>query len=395
MRIWAAALDKKMSKKPYLPPLLPLTVDLETKAVLKKLASARGALAELKGVTGIVPNEGILINTLSLQEAKDSSAIENIVTTHDDLFRSDVLANQFASLAAKEVHSYARALRDGFQVVKQTGLITNNDVLNIQSTLEANRAGFRRLPGTELKNEQTGETVFVPPQNYDDIIRLMSNLELFLNDDTISDLDPLVKMAIIHHQVETIHPFYDGNGRTGRIINILYLVKQGLLGTPVLYLSRYINQNKQDYYRLLQSTRLSGTWEAWTLFMLDGIEQTSKQTIVLVHAIKDLMQRQKNLIRKELPRIYSQDLLNTIFGHPYSKIAFLERDLRVSRITAARYLTELVRIGVMRKLRVGRDNYYLNEGLVGLLSNVQALWAGSEGEAPAGVGSATASPATT
>jgi len=369
-----------MSEKAFLPPLLPLGLDLESKPILKKLASARSALAELKGVTGIVPNENILINTLSLQEAKDSSAIENIVTTHDDLFRSDVLANQFASLAAKEVHSYATALREGFRSVQKSGLITSNDILKIQETLEANRAGFRKLPGTELKNEQTGETVFIPPQNHDDIVRLMSNLEAFLNDDQLSDLDPLVKMAIIHHQFETIHPFYDGNGRTGRIINILYLVKQGLLGTPVLYLSRYINQNKTSYYRLLQSVRTMGTWEEWILYILDGVEQTAGQTTLLVHEIKKLMQGHKTKIRKELPRIYSQDLLNSIFGHPYSKISFVERDLRVTRLTATRYLDELARIGIMYKMRRGRESYYLNEGLVKLLSNVQELWNPPNGE---------------
>lgn len=367
-----------MSKKGHTPPRLPLAVDLETKAVLKKLATARSALAELKGATGIVPNEAILINTLSLQEAKDSSAIENIVTTQDDLFRSDALSEAFASLAAKEVYNYAMALRDGFENVRKTGLITNNDVLRIQSTIEENRAGFRRLPGTELKNEATGRTVFVPPQTNEEIVELMSNLEAFINDDAISDLDPLVKMAIIHHQFETIHPFYDGNGRTGRILNILYLVKQGLLGTPVLYLSRYINQSKSEYYRLLQAVRTRDAWEEWVLYMLDSVERTAGQTTLLVHAIRDLMQAHKFQIRSELPKIYSQDLINSIFSHPYSKIAFVERDLRVSRITATKYLDQLTKIEIMQKLKVGRDSYYINQGLVTLLSNVQELWNGGD-----------------
>ena len=361
---------------PYCPPTLPLAIDLETKPVLKKLARAHRALAELKGAAGVVPNEDILVNTLSLQEAKDSSAIENIVTTHDELFKSDALANQFASLAAKEVHNYARALRDGFQTVRKTGLITNNDILTIQAALEENRAGFRKLPGTELRNDQTGTTVFIPPQSHDEILRAMGNLEMFINDASISDLDPLVKMAVIHHQFESIHPFYDGNGRTGRILNILYLVQQGLLTTPVLYLSRYINQNKQDYYRLLQKVRDAGAWQEWILFMLDGVEQTAGQTTLLVHAIRQLMQAHKQKMRNDLPRLYSQDLLNTIFGHPYSKIAFVERDLRVSRITATRYLDELTRIGLMHKLKLGRESYYLNRALVDLLGNVQTLWNG-------------------
>jgi Fic family protein len=357
----------------YRPPLLPLAIDLETKPVLKKLAEARAALAELKGAAGLVPNEAILVNTLSLQEARDSSAIENIVTTQDDLFKSDAATNQFASLAAKEVHNYARALREGFATVRKTGLITVNDILAMQATIEENRAGFRKLPGTELRNDRTGETVFVPPQSHGDIVTLMGNLEQFINMPEVSDLDPLIKMAIVHHQFESIHPFYDGNGRTGRIINILFLVQQKLLGTPVLYLSRYINQNKADYYRLLQAVRDEGVWEEWLLFMLDGVADTSRQTTLLVHAIKRLMQEHKLRIREELPKLYSQDLLNSIFSHPYSKIAFIERDLGVTRVTATKYLEALTTLGIMRKRKIGRDNYYLNGELVALLSNVQAL----------------------
>lgn len=357
----------------YVPQLLPLGVDLETRTVLKKLTTAHRALAELKGAAGLVPNEAILINTLSLQEAKDSSAIENIITTHDDLYRSDAVANRFASLAAKEVYNYALALRDGFQTVRTTGLITNRDILAIQATLEENQAGFRKLPGTALKNDRTGEVVFTPPQTYAEIVPLMTNLERFMNEPEMTDLDPLVRMAVIHHQFETIHPFYDGNGRTGRILNILYLVKEGLLGTPVLYLSRYINQNKADYYRLLQKVRTDNAWEEWVLYMLDGVEQMAGQTTRLVHRIRDLMLEHKARIRSELPRIYSQDLLNNIFSHPYSKIAFVERDLGVSRITATRYLDELARIGVMRKVKLGRDNYYMNTALLGLLGSVQIV----------------------
>jgi len=354
----------------YRPPLLPLLADLETKSVLKKLAVAHRALAELKGAAGLVPNDAILVNTLSLQEAKDSSAIENIITTHDDLYRSDDMAGRFASVAAKEVYSYARAMREGFQAVRETGLITLNDILAMQATLERNQAGFRKLPGTALKNDRTGEVVFIPPQSYDEIAPLMDNLERFINGDDAVELDPLVKMAVIHHQFETIHPFYDGNGRTGRILNILYLVKEDLLGTPILYLSRYINQNKDDYYRLLQAVRTDGAWEAWLLFMLAGVEQTAAQTTRLVHQIRDLMLDHKSRIRGELPRIYSQDLLNNIFSHPYSKIAFVERDLAVSRITATRYLDELTRIGVMRRLKMGRESYYMNLALLDLLEKV-------------------------
>lgn len=350
--------------------LLPFPQEIETKAVLKKLARAHQALAELKGIAASIPNEGILISTLSLQEAKDSSAIENIITTHDDLYRSDSTAKLFVSLAAKEVHSYANALHYGFQQVKANGLLTNNDVLYIQATIEENSAGFRKLPGTALKNDLTGEIVYTPPQHADEIVTLMTNLERFINDDDLCDWDTLTKMAVIHHQFECIHPFYDGNGRTGRIINILYLVKQGLLKIPVLYLSRYINQNKIDYYRLLQTTRDTGDWEPWLMFILDGVEQTAKQTVTLIEGIKTVMQTFKQKMRSELPKIYSQDLLNNIFRHPYTKIDFVMVELNVSRITAIRYLDQLICIGLLEKHKIGRDNYYINMALYNLLSNV-------------------------
>jgi len=353
-------------------PLLPLPLDLETKPVLKALTRAHRALAELKGTAGIVPNETILISTLSLQEAKDSSAIENIVTTQDDLYRSDAASSQFTTLAAKEVHAYAQALREGFERVRKTGLITCNDILQIQATLEDNRAGFRKLPGTALKNDRTGETVYMPPQSHAEIVALMDNLERFINDDDLSDLDPLVKMAVIHHRFETVHPFYDGNGRTGRILNILYLVKEGLLGTPILYLSRYINQNKPEYYRLLQAVRDGEAWEEWVLFLLAGVEQTSRRATALVFGIRDLMQSHKNRMRGELPAIYSQDLLYNLFRHPYTKIDYVVSDLGVTRKTATKYLEEIVRAGLLSKHKHGRENYYINDDLCKLFLSVGA-----------------------
>jgi len=355
---------------PYKIPLLPLAEDIESKAVLKKAAKAHQALAELKGIVATIPNESILINTLSLQEAKDSSAIENIITTHDELFKSDHLSQQFASLAAKEVFNYATALQDGFKQVQQRGLLTSNDIKTIQAAIEQNNAGFRAQSGTTLKNEQTGEVIYTPPQTHDEIVALMSNLEQFINDDACCDWDDLVKMAVIHHQFESIHPFYDGNGRAGRVINVLYLIKQDLLTLPVLYLSRYINQHKQDYYRLLQAVREEQDWEEWLLFMLEAVEQTSKQTIGLIRAIKELMQRYKLKMRSELSKIYSQDLLNNIFRHPYTKIEFVTSDLQVTRKTAAKYLDEMVNIGLLSKHKIGKDNYYLNDALYLLLLNV-------------------------
>ncbi len=232
--------------------ILPIKVDLETKNVLKALPSAHAALAELKGIASTIPNQNILINTLGLQEAKDSSAIENIITTHDDLYKSELNLEAFRSLDAKEVQNYIAALKTGFEIVRESGMLTNNTILKIQAVLEENSAGFRRLPGTSLKNTSTGEIVYTPPQQHDEIISLMSNLEKYVNEDDIQDYDPLIKMAIIHYQFESIHPFYDGNGRTGRIINILYLVLQGLQNLPILYLSNYIIKHKPEYYRLLQ-----------------------------------------------------------------------------------------------------------------------------------------------
>lgn len=249
-------------------------------------------------------------------------------------------------------------------------MLTNTDVLHIQAIIEENNAGFRKLPGTALKNDLTGETVYTPPQHTDEIVALMTNLESFINDDDLCDWDPLTKMAVIHHQFESIHPFYDGNGRTGRIINMLYLVKQGLLKIPVLYLSQYINQNKSDYYRLLQATRDTENWQPWLLFILEGVEQTARQTVTLIEGIKTLMQSFKHKMRSELPKIYSQDLLNNIFRHPYTKIDFVMTELDVSRITATGYLDKLTGIELLSKRKIGRDNYYINTALYDLLSNV-------------------------
>ena len=343
--------------------------ELESRPVLKKLAAAHRHLAELKGVVRSIPNESILISTLTLQEAKDSSEVENIVTTHDELFRSDFTGAMY-NPAAKEVKSYVVALSHGFEQVRQTGLLRLQDILDIQQTLEENRAGLRKLPGTELKNMATGEVVYTPPQNPERVEALMTNLVEYLNDNDLSNNDPLVKMAVIHFQFESIHPFYDGNGRTGRIINILYLVAQGLLDLPVLYLSRYVIRNKAQYYARLQAVRDDLDWEGWLLFMLEAVEQTSKETTLLIEKIKQYMQTVKHRMRDELPKIYSQDLLNNMFCHPYTKIEFLERDLGVSRLTATKYLDQLCEKGFLLKHKMGRSNYYINQPLVKLFMDI-------------------------
>ena len=350
-----------------LPPLQPLEyldpARFETPAILKRLVAAHRALAEFKGVAASMPNQDILLSTLGLQEAKDSSEIENIVTTHDELFREAM--QDAASPAAKEVARYNRALRVGFEAVRNTRLLTSNHIVEIQSELEKNRAGYRKLPGTVLKSG-TGRVVYTPPTP-ELLPGLMSDLERFINDDEHWAADPLVKMALIHHQFESIHPFYDGNGRAGRIVNVLYLVKEGLLESPVLYLSRAIVRSKADYYHLLQAVRELDQWEEWVLYMLGVVRDTAIDGIASIQAIKAALMDYKHRIRDGY-KFYSQDLINNLFSHPYTKIEFLQRDLEISRLTATRYLDALVEGGLLRKLKAGRSNYYINEPLYRILT---------------------------
>lgn len=342
--------------------------DIESKAVLKATAKAHQALGELKGLAVTMPNQYLLIATLSLQEAKESSEIENIITTQDDLYRSNYKSRQFISTSAKEVHNYAQALETGFDTINRTGLITNNSIIEIQQIIEENNAGFRTQGGTKLVSQDNEQVIYTPPQTAQKIIDLMSELERFINDDELSDYDDLVKMALIHHQFESIHPFYDGNGRTGRILNILYLSKQKLLGAPILYLSRYLNQNKAKYYELLQVVRDDKNWEPWLLFMLKAIEVTSKDTLETIKRLIASMLRCKQTIKAELPKIYSHELINNLFIHPYTKVEFLTKDLAIHRNTASKYLNQLVDIGLLSKHKLGKDHFYLNTELYNLLS---------------------------
>jgi len=346
--------------------LLPLSHNVETMKVLKALPKAHAALAELKGLASTIPNQTILINTLGIQEAKDSSAIENIITTHDDIFKSEINLKSIRSQEAKEVQNYAIALTIGFDLIRENGILTTNSILKIQETLEQNNAGFRRLPGTTLKESITGNIIYTPPQDLATIEILMSNLEKFINDNSLSDYDPLVKLAIIHHQFESIHPFYDGNGRTGRIINILYLIQNNLLNLPILYLSNYIIRSKNDYFKLLQEVRSKNNWEEWILYMIKGIEVTSLDTIQLINSIQESMLKMKEVLRSNY-KFYSQDLLNNLFKHPYTKIEFIMRDLNVSKLTAASYLNKLSKDGVLTKHKIGRNNYYVNDDLFNLM----------------------------
>jgi len=315
-----------------------------------------------------MPNPHILVSSLSLQEAKDSSEIENIVTTHDELFRESLQPEIRASTASKEVARYRLALNMGWHTVKSSQLLTMNHIIAIQAALEKNQAGFRTLPGTALKNS-AGDTVYTPPSP-EHLPALMRDLERFINESDATDLDPLIKMALIHYQFESIHPFYDGNGRTGRIINVLYLVKEGLLNSPILYLSRAIVRSKADYYRLLQQVRVQNNWEEWVLYMLQAVETTAADALKTVQSIKANMAQYKHAIRNKY-KFYSQDLISILFSHPYCKIEFLQMALKTSRLTATNYLNRLTADGFLQKHKVGRNAYYINLALFQILTEEQ------------------------
>ncbi|WP_336952353.1 Fic family protein [Sphingobium aromaticivastans] len=355
-------------------PDLPPPGVIETAAVLKALARAHRYLAELKGRAATIPNQGILIDTLSLQEAKASSEIENIVTTQDELFQINAFPENPGPPAAKEVARYRDALHYGFNELRRLdGLLTNNMMIAMFRILKGTDGGFRETPGTALKNEGTGALVYVPPQDANAVRDLMTALERFIHiEDVETDLDPLTRMAIIHHQFESIHPFPDGNGRLGRIINVLFLTRCALLDIPILYLSGFITQHKADYYRLLQTVRDTGEWEPWLLYILRGVEETAIETLRLVEGIRTLMANTKKRLREEHPKLYSQDLLNNLFRHPYTRIEFVQQELNVSRPTATKYLDELAESGMLLKHRAGRNNYYINQPLVELFVEREA-----------------------
>ena len=341
--------------------LLPPDAELETKRVLKQLARSHRALAELKGFAGLIPNKNILINAVTINEAKDSSEIENIITTHDELFKAMSQEN-YNNSAAKEVVNYRTALWHGYELVKDKQILTTNMIVEIQQIIEKNRAGIRKLPGTVLKNVATGEVVYTPPSGEKEIIALMDNLEKYINDD-YDNVDPLIKLAVIHYQFETIHPFYDGNGRTGRIINVLYLILKELLDSPILYLSKYIIRNKSAYYRLLQDVRTKGVWEEWILFILDGIEQTAEETLLLVKRINDVVEKTVEDIKNMLPKIYSRELVNLLFYEFYTKIIYIEKGLNITRKTASNYLSSLEEKGFLLSQKVGKERIFLNKRL--------------------------------
>jgi Fic family protein len=343
---------------------LPPSVDCESVAILKQLNKASRALGQLKGEVSKIPGSQILLDTLTLQEAKDSNEIENIVTTEDEIYQASI-DETVASVTAKEALKYSNAIKFGLDIVRNKGLLTINDISRIQHIISPNHP-IRKIPGTVLKNPKTQEVVYTPPQHYDDIKALLDNLERYINVPKFHEIDSLIKMPIIHFQFESIHPYFDGNGRTGRLLNILYLVQQGLLDVPVLYLSSYIIKNKSDYYRLLQDVRTKGSWEEWIVWMLKGVELTAKETIVVVNKIKVLMDEYKKEIRSNFS-FYSHDLINIIFKHPYTKNSFLERELKIHRKTASNYLNTLADAGLLTKVKIWKHNYFINAPLLKVL----------------------------
>ena len=343
---------------------LPFKYEVETKEILRLAAKTSASLGELKGICKIIPNEQILLNLLPLQEAKSSSEIENIFTTQDDLHIARI-DKRLQTPATKEVQSYVGALMYGFSQVSSSQQLNNKTIIDIQKKLLNTNHSFRIKKGTVIGRED-GSVIYIPPQDNKHILDLMGNLEQFINDNSFSEYDPLIKMAIIHHQFETIHPFYDGNGRVGRIINILYLYKQGYLDLPILYLSRYIIRQKNEYYRLLQEVRDKHNWQDWIVFILKGIFFTSIETIHFISRIKILMEHYKKTIRLKLPQIYSQDLIDALFKYPYTKISFISKDLNKSRITVTKYLDKLTEYNLLKKVSKGRTNYYFNNSLIDL-----------------------------
>jgi Fic family protein len=353
--------------KPYNAlPSLPPRADIESRAILKVCIQARAALGELKQAGSLLPNQAILINTIPLLEARASSEIENIVTTTDRLFRfAQDDRERLADPATKEALRYRTALYRGFQSLKKRPLATATAV-EVCRIIKGVSLDIRRVPGTALANDATGKVIYTPPQGEALLCGLLANWERFLHE--TDAVDPLIRMAVAHYQFEAIHPFTDGNGRTGRILNLLFLVEQGLLDSPVLYLSRAIIQRKLDYYRLLRSVTAEGRWEDWILYMLNAVDETARWTTAKIRAIRELMQTTAEYVREKAPAVYSRELVELIFVQPYSRIAnVVEADI-AKRQTASVYLKELCDVGVLKEIKVGREKLFINPRLMTLLT---------------------------
>ena len=346
-------------------PLLPPASELETKAVLKRCVLARTALAELKVAGLLIPDQSVLINSITMLETKDSSAIENIVTTTDALFRQVNLVDDAGDPVAREALRYRTALYQGFQSLRQRPLTTRTAV-EICRTITAITLDIRKTPGTTLTNTFTGEVIYTPPEDESRIRDLLGNWESFLNEAT--DLDPLVRMAILHYQFEAIHPFPDGNGRTGRILNILALVQDGIIDLPTLYLSRHIVRTKPDYYRLLLRVTTHQEWEPWIIYMLTAAQVTASWTNMKIRAIRKLMDQAAEHLRAGAPKIYSRDLIELIFTMPYCRIGNVVDRGIAKRQAASTYLKTLVDLGMLVEEKAGRDKLFLHRKYLDLLS---------------------------
>jgi len=345
-------------------PKLPPKVDLETKAVLKRCIAARAALAELKQAAELIPNQGVLINTLPLLEAQASSEIENIVTTTDRLFQFRE-ANDQADPATKEALRYSHALLEGYRELARQPLNTRLAEC-VCTEIKGVTMSVRRVPGTALASDQTGEVIYTPPVGEDELRSLLANWERFLHEAT--DLDPLIRLAVAHYQFEAIHPFTDGNGRTGRVLNSLFLIQENLLTLPILYLSRYIIAHKADYYRLLREVTRADAWAEWVLFILRGIEDTATWTTGKIAAIRALHDHTVAHVKKNAPRTYSLELVEIIFEKPYCRIQDVVEAGLAARQTASLYLKELVALNVLNEITFGREKLFIHPKLMKLLT---------------------------
>jgi Fic family protein len=350
---------KKLDKLP------PKRGKVETLEILRQVSKSSNALGELKGIAQTMPNQAMLINAVVLQEAKDSSEIENIITTQDELYKALATKGKQPS-QVKEVINYRKAIFIGHDLLKQQGFLRLKDIEFLQKTIVENNAGIRSQAGTVLKNDKTGEIVYTPPQEKDEILDLLGN---FLEHFNIvnEDLSPLINLAVLHYQFESIHPFYDGNGRTGRILNILYLIINDLLDIPILYLSSYINENKSEYYRLLNKVNKTDEWEDYILYILKAIETTSARTISKINAIKNLLSETILIAQNKEPKIYRKELIELLFEQPYSKIEFVVEKLNVERKAASRYLKKMENLGIITSQKIGRESIYINERLIEIL----------------------------
>ena len=354
-----------------LPDLPPPLEQIESKEILKRCIQARVGVAELKQAAELIPNSAVLVNALPLLEARASSEIENIVTTTDKLFEFADIAEDRADAATKEALRYRTALYEGTKMV-QRGMLTTDMAIHICSTIKGMELDIRAESGTTLKSRMSGEVIYTPPVGQELLIRKLDNWATFMHEAT--DIDPLVRMAVQHYQFEAIHPFVDGNGRTGRILNILFLVKHGLLDSPILYLSRYIIQNKAAYYRLLQKVTHEQDWTSWILFILDGVEETCNWTTDKIKSIRELMEHTAEFVHGQLPKTYSWELVELLFRQPYCRIGNLVDAGIAKRQTASVYLKQLCDIGVLNEVKSGRETLFVHPKYIELLTGEENVW---------------------